>query len=482
MNLSLTEREKINFGLLFGLTAVIMGLALGVVVAGTDSSLQLVVVVVGLIVLLATVTDMQWGLLVLVFISFTRFSDIAIAYHGAPSIAKSFIALLVVGILARWFVSGVRPEGWERSAFIIAAFGIVGFASLLYAEDFSRASDALNDFVKDLTIVLIIGVLMQNLKVMRRVLWTLLIAGMFLGTLSVYQYMTGTYGDNYWGFAQAPELNIVGDTDGNRASGPIGDPNFFAQIMLVLVPIALDRFIHEKKRWIKVLAGYALAISILTIVVTFSRGAFVAMVMMLGLMFLYRPPKPAALVGLVLFGLLLLPFVPSSYTNRIMTLVDFLPGIGNPTAEVSFRGRTSEVIVAWLMFVDNPILGVGVDHYPLNYQQYSRQLGLDPRTEERAAHNLYLEVASERGLLGLAAFGIIMLELFRGLYYSWNTFRDKEMHDEAAMIAAYTFGLIGYLFAAMFIHDAYPRYLWMFIGIGLSIPVVTRNEILNPSR
>ena len=43
------------------------------------------------------------------------------------------------------------------------------------------------------------------------------------------------------------------------------------------------------------------------------------------------------------------------------------------------------------MFGDYPIFGVGPGNYPLHYLDYSQEIGLDPRLEQREAHSLYLE-------------------------------------------------------------------------------------------
>jgi O-antigen ligase len=119
----------------------------------------------------------------------------------------------------------------------------------------------------------------------------------------------------------------------------------------------------------------------------------------------------------------------------------------------------------------------------VHYQSYSRQLGLDPRIEQRSAHNLYIEIAAETGLLGLTAFGILVFGALRGLWATWKMFRNSNKIPlgttvpQAKIIAAFGVGLIGYLMAGMFIHDAYPRFLWMLIAIAFAMPNIAREEL-----
>jgi O-antigen ligase len=169
--------------------------------------------------------------------------------------------------------------------------------------------------------------------------------------------------------------------------------------------------------------------------------------------------------------------MPVQYLSRLSTLSDIIPGWGDPRTEISLRGRLSENTVAWMMFSDHPILGVGLDNYPALYQQYSRQLGLDPRLEPRDPHNLYLEIASQLGLVGLAVFGVLVWFMFRGLLQAHRDFRAGAMKDYAEMTAAFAIAMFGYLSAALFLHSAYDRYFWLLFGIGLALPQVARHEL-----
>jgi O-antigen ligase len=466
--------------ILYGLFGIAVGIGAGILVVGIPDALRLFVIVIGIIAFTASITRLEWGLLVLVFITYTRFSDIAIQFHGAPSTAKSFIALLLIAIFVRWIVYEEKPEGWQQAFFVVGAYSLVAFASVLYAANPERAQGALSNLLKNGVIVLIVVILLHRVSLYRQVIWTLLITGIFMGTLSVIQYLTGSFGNNFAGFAQAPVMNIVGDTSGRRVAGPIGDPNFYAQIMLVLIPIALDRLWNEDNRFLRLLALWALTASGLAVVFSFSRGGFLAMLAALGAMGILHPPKPRAVLITMVVLVILFPFIPSTYTERIMTISEFLPGSAPqnvPPGEASYRGRISELMVGLMMFRDHPVLGVGYDNYPVHYQEYSRQLGLDPRTEQRSAHNLYIEVAAETGLLGILTFMMLLFVTLRGVWRSWRALYEAGMKKSADMVAAFGVGFLGYLAAGMFVHDAYPRYFWLLVGIGLALQNVVKYEL-----
>ncbi|MBT7783675.1 MAG: hypothetical protein HN741_12235, partial [Anaerolineae bacterium] len=395
-----SSRDSIWLYLSFGFAAALIGVISGLLIFKLENPLFAIAGAIAIVFALITVTNVELGLLALVFMVYTRTSDVLMKFHDIPSIAKPYIALLVVTILVRWIVGGQVSQGWGRSAILVGAYGLVVFSSLLYAADFDFAMKAVLNFLKDGVIAVVLVILIQDGKVFRGVIWALLLAGIFVGTISAYQGITGDTGNDFGGFGQVGYQNIIGETDGSRLSGPVGDPNFYAQSMLVLIPIALNLFLKEKKWFPKAIAGWAFLASTLAVVFSYSRGAAIAAVIMLLFSMLHSPPRLTdVLVGILLL-VLIISFVPNPYVERLATITDIFGGRNAVVGEVSYRGRASEVIAAWLMFIDHPIFGVGVENYPVFYQSYSRKLGLDPRLEQRQAHNLYLQVAAETGLAG----------------------------------------------------------------------------------
>ncbi len=477
-----SARESIWLYLGFALAAAIIGIISGYLIFALDNPLFAIVGAIAIVFALITVTNTQFGLLVLVFMVYTRSSDVLVNFHHLPSIAKPYIALLIVAITLKWIIDGRISEGWTHAAILVGAYGLVVFSSLLYASDFEAATSAALNFLKDGIIAVVLVILLREAKVFQNVIWTLLLAGILIGSISAYQGITGTYNNDFGGFGQVGYQNIVGETEGNRLSGPVGDPNFYAQAMLVLIPIALNRFLKEKKWLLKILAGWAFLASTLAVIFSYSRGAVVAAIFMLIFGMLHSPPRPTdALVGILLL-VLIITFIPSPYMERLATITDIFGGRNAVVGEVSYRGRTSEVIAAWLMFIDHPVFGVGVENYPAFYQQYSRKLGLDPRAEQRQAHNLYLQIAAETGLAGILVFGWLLKTMMSGLLNAWRKLKIYGFSKYAEITLSFATGVIGYLAAALFIHGAYPRYFWLLAGISLAIPNIAQNLIENTEK
>lgn len=462
---------------LIGSVAIIAGVAGAFLATRIHNIALYILALVGLVVVVATTWKLEWGLFALVAMTYARISDVAVHYYDAPSIAQPFIAFLGLLLVLRWVLLGERPRGWLNSAAVITAYGLVIFLSLFYADDAARAQEGLMVFLKDAIIAILLVLSIQSKEYFRVAAWGFLGTGILLGTIAVIQYVTGSFTNEYWGLAESNLMNIVSGVEGYRIMGTYGDPNFFAQVMLVVIPIALNRIRHEKNTWLQVLAGWSLIVSFLTVIFTFSRGGFLALCAVLGLLVLLRKPPLVAVLSGILILIMLIPFLPATYFERIESILEYLPFQGaDVRTEVSLRGRMSEYAVGFQMFRDNPILGIGYENYAANYLEYSVKIGLDPRRTERSAHSLYLEVLAEQGLVGFLIFGFLLYSAFASLNKARAIYKKIALHGFEDLVIAVQIGFIGYLVAALFIHGAYPRNLWLLIGISLAAQQAAENE------
>jgi O-antigen ligase len=215
------------------------------------------------------------------------------------------------------------------------------------------------------------------------------------------------------------------------------------------------------------------------VVLTYSRGAYVALVVMLVAAVVAGYIRLKTLViGVAIFAMIV-PILPGSYASRLTSLytiaVTPVRGNGNSTADSSdssYTGRTVQMMAGVNMFVDYPALGVGAQNYPEYYQEYARPLGTTRRMN-RTPHNLYLEIAAETGALGLATFSIVTVALLLWMRRVWRSVtQPPELRDLARAAAV---AMTGYLAGSMFLHNAYPRYWWIVVSVVL-VTVVVADE------
>jgi len=277
--------------------------------------------------------------------------------------------------------------------------------------------------------------------------------------LTVAQAATGTFSSSYLGFAQAPVRQVVGIHNSFRSAGPIGDPNFYALVLAVLVPVALMRLRDETRPVLRFVAGATTLLLIAGIVLTYSRGGLVTLFVSLVLFAILARVSAAHIAFAAVVALPLVPFVPLAYWERIGTLRQ---------GDNSISKREQSQDVALQMFVDHPIGGVGANNYPIAYLPYAFRLNEPAAAEE--PHNLYLAVAAETGLLGLATFLATQALVLR---YAWQ--RRKAALDRGDRVAeglatTVILALLTYLAGVAFLPIAYPRYLWILVGLALAAP------------
>jgi len=175
-------------------------------------------------------------------------------------------------------------------------------------------------------------------------------------------------------------------------------------------------------------------------------------------------------------------FLPASYVARMGTLRG-IKGLFTDQAEVSpdasIRGRATEMLAALRVFLDHPVLGVGPGQYT---PFYSEKYHSDPQFAfkyvpgARGAHNLYLQIAAETGIIGLAVFMAMVFLILRQL---WQARRHwAYSRPEVANLATALFlSLTAYLVHSVFAHLAYERYFFLLLALAGVAVQICRSDI-----
>jgi len=211
--------------------------------------------------------------------------------------------------------------------------------------------------------------------------------------------VTQSYDNDFGGLAQATDAEVpVSEEDfvGNtivvkRLAGPIGEKNRYAQVLVVLIPLAITRMLAERRKSLRFAAFVAMMLILGGIQFTFSRGAGVAIgVILLALL----PMRLAKARHFMIVGTLIVIAVfalAPGYFYRLSTLGDVADLVsGDPTeAGSSVQGRATENLATLLMFLDHPVVGVGPGQAPRLMRDYGRGIGFRLLDPNRRAHNMH---------------------------------------------------------------------------------------------
>lgn len=463
---------------------VLMAAGGGMFVGSSDNGMLAIVGVLGVALTVGILIRPYIGMYVLLFFIYLNLSAILEDNFGIPDLNKFMVALIAVSVIGtRLIVRGKKIIFRLTEALMLLYIFIVIMSLIagggINGDTFKAAIDVGKDFV----IILIIVQLTTEEKVWKRTHWILLGSAAFLSIFTWYHSATGDYANNFWGFATSRTDSVADAVVSNihfyRVGGPVGDPNFYAQILLMVFPLGLYRVLDPHKGFTRLIAIILTVLIGGAIVLTYSRAALLVMIFSIALIILERRMNPykVVFIGVVVFTLAL-PVLPEGYVERMGTLV----GIGQSAdsqEDVSMRGRSSEMIVATQMFQDHPFLGIGYSLYEETYLDYSVKLGLDNRLEERQAHSLYLEAAAETGIFGFVTmmlmYGMVLYSVFRARSQLFEIGRD----DLVPWVSAVGIGLAAYLASSFFLHDDYIRYLRISLALAASASVMVDNLVVH---
>lgn len=308
---------------------------------------------------------------------------------GTLSIIK-FVA--ITAVLA--YAGGKLSNGEPLSTGLIEVKMMVLLAALcLLLMPFAAAPHESWDVFNDtFSKVVLIFILMVNLLDTRKRLLSLinivLVGGVWIAAGALKSYMEGR------------DLLLAKGVPGRIAfagGGMFGNPNDLADALDLLIPLAVALGLCRKGilRWLYFAAA---ALFVVTVQITFSRGGFLGLVTLGGYMMwkLGRGRRVKMIfVGAIVLGATVMAS-PGGFANRVSTIFDS----SKDQTGSSYQRR--QLLERALLVVRSRPFGVGMG----NYHMYS--------VNEEKAHNGYLEISAELGLLGLLAYLIINFKpLFR---------------------------------------------------------------------
>ena len=188
----------------------------------------------------------------------------------------------------------------------------------------------------------------------------------------------------------------------------------FANVYFMLACLMAGMAVAATSRRERLLTAAAAAIAAGAVLFSFTRGVWVALgvALLLFVQAFARRALPALAAGLAL-AILAALIVPSGVRTRLLSMAD-----AGTNVERLLLWETS-----WSMLRDHPVLGVGVGRYAVAQDEYVREEVpmLMTRTH---AHNIWLQAAVERGVLGLAAFAWLVAAAIRQAFGTARRVRD----------------------------------------------------------
>jgi probable O-glycosylation ligase (exosortase A-associated) len=247
------------------------------------------------------------------------------------------------------------------------------------------------EYVKVIFIALITTTLLDTRNKLRWFCWTIALS------LGFYGIKTGIFGVLTGGQARVMQ----------GPGGMLEDNNDFALALVMSIPLMFYLGFSEGSARVRSFTYAGVALTMFTVVLTHSRGGFLSMAGVVGMMVWRSKRRMQGVAVAALVGLVGLAVVPQSFRDRLSTLED-------PTKEASAASRIEAWGIALQVIAQRPWFGVGMRNFELAYAQMdiSKQIGAEKGPRTIVVHNSYLQVWAEQGSIAFALYLLLLLSTF----------------------------------------------------------------------
>jgi probable O-glycosylation ligase (exosortase A-associated) len=249
-----------------------------------------------------------------------------------------------------------------------------------------------------------------------------------------------------------------------RAGYFLGDGNDFALSVNITIPLCLFLMLTAKSKMMRLTSIGFLFLLVFAVVATQSRGGILALSSVGFYYWLKSDRKLLGAIGMVIVMCFVFAMAPQQFFDRMATLTKT-----GEERDGSAQGRIFAWKAAINMALDNPVLGVGVGHFPVKYgaQYQPKEFGLNA-IPWQTAHSSYFLLLGELGFPGIVfILGLIISNIVAGeqLLQQIRRGGDKNFLVEKHLVIALNASMIGFAIGGAFISAAYYPHLYILAAL-----------------
>jgi len=351
----------------------------------------------------------------------------------------------------------LRNRGWSAVSVLgaeiaVSLFIMIAALGCLVSDSPVAAYATLLRYAAYIVLAYVTGSVARDARARRLVAWSIMVGSVFAAAYGIWWYIS-TY------LVQIREAAVVGamaPTLVLRVAATFGNPNFYGEYLVLVLGVGAMLFIVERTRLMKVCAALIVGLQLIVLVLTYTRGSW------LGL----------AVGSLLVCALVDLRLVwPLASIAAVAAAV--VPGAGPRLASVFSLDRSAAFrLDLWRVALhalrDRPILGWGIGSFYMAFAAVvlaSPELGVGFR--EYGAHNSYLTLLAETGVIGGLAFvwivALLILPAF--LAVAQDSLLLRRRLQAAALGAALLAFALNALTSNSFQHPQAAVFFWLIAGL-----------------
>jgi O-antigen ligase len=412
----------------------------------------------------------------LIWLPLAALTPVASGLRFGPASATDLLLAVGVGL---WLLDGARQRTlslrWSPVSAAATVYVAVLFASLFFAADLG---EGVREVIKwlELAVLLLVAPALLTMQRARWLAAALVFGACIQAALGLYQFI----------FRIGPEHFVIMGRF-MRASGVFDQPNPFGGFLGLALPVALSlalwawgEFVQRGGRWINSLwALYytaATALIGLGLLASWSRGAWLGAVVGVLVVLVVRSRRAAilsaigalAVAGMTLLGAFSPTAIPQPISERLADLPAYFGWtdvLSQPVTDENFSvvERIAHWTAAQRMWERSPWFGVGAGNYAAVYPEVRLPRWEDPLGH---AHNIYLNVLGETGIVGLASFIVLWGAV---VVWTWQRARNSDQSNRdqrwLAAVAVGVLGLVAHLSVHNLVDNLFVRGIVVYIGL-----------------
>lgn len=379
------------------------------------------------------------GLFLCIFILFST--------SGTLFLQKIFKPLLLLTIGAG-FLQALRSGELKivkaSQNFLIIGFIVIAMFSAFFANDLERTAELANNYLKIFLVYFATIMIVESRLLIKPIIWIMLIAGSFAALIGFYLTFFGA-SDKLFG----PHAIFLLTT---RTESISHDPNYLALTTVPLIPLTIGLFKIDKALIHKIILLCIISIFIITTVLTFSRMGMLCLIILL-LMVLFKERRHKKFILFTLISLLIIFIAIPDYIWENVRSFQFM------TIDESIQQRLRILKGGFNMFLEHPIFGVGLGNFLTQSLHYTNTL------LPRLAHNTFLEIAAEMGILGILVFTLIIIITLRDMGDLEKFYLYKDDSEFLELIKSARISFLIFLLGSMFLTAGPLITFWMFVTL-----------------
>lgn len=354
-------------------------------------------------------------------------------------------ALMYVGLVGRWIMGGEAPTfGGIPGMGLVLVIAIAALSPAWSLDPAASRSASIELLKMGIAYVAVVG-LVDRPDRLRRVIWAVGLAASVPAFFAVHNYVNG--------------INLL---EGYRArwEGSFFDPNRLGMGLTASSLLLIGQRARIRRAWTHLVVLALVALQVAAVVVTYSRGA--ALGLATGFLVYVLSGRGTRVQSVVIAGavaIALLGLAPERFWKRTETIATF-------EEDASALGRIHAWQTAGNILAARPLTGVGEGAFVAAWATYA-----PPEAGARAyvAHNVFLEVAAELGIVALVGFAVLAAGTLAGAFSASRS--GSPVREEARGIVA---ALAGYLVCQLFAGYLLSFFLFLFMGLAAAADRIAR--------